>query len=92
MQQQTAAGAVVVKNPDGSVSLGGQKLPPGVTVSQNPDGSLRLEGMSGAPTAAALPAGLAVRKAPDGSLTVVAATAGSCLHPTGGTRCGVYSR
>ena len=70
-------GPVVVKHPDGSISLGGQKLPPGVTVSENADGSLSLKGAEGVP----LPAGLAVRTAPDGSL-IVAATPIS-RHPPG---------
>jgi len=59
----------IVKHPDGSVSLGGQRLPPGVTVCQSPDGTLSLVGAEGA----TLPAGLAVRTGPNGTLTVVAA-------------------
>ncbi len=62
----------IVKHPDGSVSLGGQKLPPGVTVCQSPDGTLSLVGAEGA----TLPAGLAVRTGPNGTLTVVAAPSG----------------
>jgi len=34
----------VTKNPDGSISVGGQKLPPGAEVETNPDGSVSVKG------------------------------------------------
>merc|ERR1719270_433876 len=34
----------VTKNPDGSISVGGQKLPPGTEVETNPDGSVSVKG------------------------------------------------
>jgi hypothetical protein len=72
----------VVKNPDGSISVAGQKLPPGVKVSENADGSLRLEGAEGLAGGLPLPAGLAVRTAPDGSLLIAPAAAAD-HHLTG---------
>ena len=35
----------VQKNSDGSISVGGQKLPPGTVVVNNPDGSISVKGI-----------------------------------------------
>ena len=40
-----ASAGSVTKNPDGSISVGGQKLPPGTEVETNPDGSVSVKGI-----------------------------------------------
>ena len=35
----------MTENPDGSISVGGQTLPPGAVVETNPDGSVSVKGI-----------------------------------------------